>query len=179
MALITLPPGNVLVPWIGPATTLAGQPWFTAANLSAIYRVSANRLGYIANKPGGAFPGFTQVLPTPAGQVPDAYIFVVKNSFQLDSALVGQLIPNASQLIATFAPNAASIVTIQLRYPAQEGSYVLDATAPITGLTNVVFRKNGTVVNLTTTSGVALLTTDVLTISGQTGASEGLVTLTK
>ena len=90
MALISLPIGNVLVPWIGPATTLSTQTWFTNTNLKAVYKVSANRQSYISNKPGSLFPAFAQVTPTPNGQVPDAYIFVVKTSFSLDSTLIGQ-----------------------------------------------------------------------------------------
>ena len=111
MALITLPFGNVLVPWIGPATTLAGQPWFTAANLTGVYRASANRQSYISNSPGDPFPGFLQVLPTAAGQVPDAYIFVVKVPFTLDSSLIGQpvAVPNPVLLVAHFAAGQTAL----------------------------------------------------------------------
>ena len=110
MALITLPVGNVLVPWIGPATTLAGQPWFTSANIGAMYRVSGNRLGYISSSPGDSFPSFTQVIPIVNGAAPDAYIFVVKASFQLDSALIGTPVApnNPVRLISSFPAGGTS-----------------------------------------------------------------------
>ena len=181
MALINLPPGNVLVPWIGPATTLAGLPWFTAANVGAVYRVSANRLGYISSIPGEAFPGFTQVLPTAAGQVPDAYIFVVKAGFALDDTLIGQPVPVPPRLVGVFPANATAFVLALGPLEAdQAGSYILDPARPATGLANLSYAKNGTAVTLSTTVAVVLATGDTLAVTGTTATgATGRISLIK
>lgn len=174
MALITLPVGVVLVPWIGPAITLAGQSWFNTTNLAAVYKPSANRAGYISNAPGSGFPAFAQVVPTTAGAVPEAYIFVVKVAFQLDSALIGQPVLTPTRLVASFpAGQTALAVALPIAYADQVGSYGLDSS---TGLSSLAYAKNGGATSLPVT--VAL--NDTLTVTATTASGvAGLLTLTK
>jgi IPT/TIG domain len=108
MALVTIPPGQNIIAWTGPATTLAQAPWFTVANLNGIYKPSANRLGFISCKPGAAFPGFTQITPASSG-IPVCYIFNVKAAFSLDDSLMGVVstLP-AAPTISSISPTSGA-----------------------------------------------------------------------
>ncbi|TGE22821.1 phage tail protein [Hymenobacter metallicola] len=126
MALITLPVGITIAVWTGPATTLSSASWFTSTNLNAIYKQSANRLGYISAKPGAAFPGFASITPAPAGQIPAGYIFNVKTAFQLDDSLLGVIAsgggPTQLAAPANFQATPTSALAVSVAWSAPAGA---------------------------------------------------------
>ena len=109
MSLITLPANSiVIVPWIGPPTSLATASWFTTTNLAFIFTTSPNRAGYISNNPASNqnLTPFKTLVATPTGALPGGYIFVTKASFQLDSSLIGTPISIAAPSITSFTPTS-------------------------------------------------------------------------
>lgn len=179
MSLITLTPGNYLVPFIGASpASIAAQSWFTAANVN-IGRPSANRAGYVKNLGGSSqsFAFFTQFIPSPVGGVPEAYIFEVLQSFAIDSTLFGAPVLAPSRLLFTLAPNQTAQVNAFTIATGDDGSYLIENSA---GLTSLSYTKNGTALTtLSTTVPVALAVGDVFGLTATTSTITGTLGLIK
>jgi hypothetical protein len=92
MAFITIGPSNGVtqkfdVAYIG--TTLAlnatNFPWYTAANVTAVYAKSSNRQGYVSAKPGVSLTAVSQLILAVTGGLPNVYELNLKAPITLDT----------------------------------------------------------------------------------------------
>jgi len=174
MATITLNTGNNPVIFTGTAPlTLSSQPWYTTANVSKIFAVTANGAGYTNGQPGSNF-GVTQLSPAAAGQRPAAYIIVAKQAFTLDADTFGA---SPERLVANFPAGATNTVLVSVDVAKQAGTYALPTTgAQVVGLTSLSFSKGGSAVTGTVTLAVG----DTLAVTGTAVAgTAGKLTLIK
>lgn len=92
MATITIGPTNGAtqkydVVYIGATQALNATnfPWYTAANVVAVYTKSANRQGYVSSKPGSVLTSIPQLTLAATNALPNVYELNIKARITLDT----------------------------------------------------------------------------------------------
>jgi hypothetical protein len=161
---------------------LANLPAGVKSAIKSIRQVNSAGTGYVSHNPASGVNALTTAVAPTAALVSQYIVETISGTPNVDlGADFGVVVARPVRLVATFDQGlTARPLPLKVLSAAEAGTYVLDAAYPVTGLTNLSYQKNGTAVSLSTTVGVALNTTDTLTITGTTQAgTQGQLVLIK
>jgi hypothetical protein len=176
MPLITITTGQnpLIYTGVNPLT-LSTAPWYTSANISKVFAVSPNGLGYASGQPGSQF-GVTTLTAAAANTKPTGFILVAKQPFTVDGTQFGIEIV---ALQANFPVGQTSQATMRIT-AATAGVYNLGTSTgagiTLAGLSGLAYTRAGQAL----TGATTLAANDVVVVTATAGSTtDGLLTLTK